>query len=73
MLILIVSKVFTFTKGYDFGILVSVTKIIRGGTGYGGKVTLSIEAGCCYPDYSLYFDKILEVQSIAYGFLARGY
>lgn len=67
------SKVFTFTPDYPHP--VNAKEILRGGTGYsypdGGRV-LPDEIEHIYPDYSIYYEKIPEVRSSAYGFLTRG-
>ncbi|GHU60214.1 radical SAM protein [Clostridia bacterium] len=63
--IVFVSKVFTFSKGYDFPIYTK--EIIKGGTGYDldNKLPEEVESIC--PDYSLY-----GIKNTAYGFLTRG-
>lgn len=63
------SKVFTFTKDYEYHI--DTDEIIKGGTGYypdGGK-QLPYEIEHSYPDYSLYLE---QTKDTAYGFLTRG-
>lgn len=71
--VLYMSKVFTFTSNYDFGLYApNVDKIIKGGTGYNSKEVLPDKIEHTYPDYSIYFDKISEVKNTAYGFLTRG-
>lgn len=71
--VLYMSKVFTFSRDYDFGMYEpKAKKIIRGGTGYNSKVVLPDEIEHIYPDYSIYFDKITEIKNTAYGFLTRG-
>lgn len=63
------SKVFTFTKDYQY--YVDTDEVIKGGTGYSyldGETELSHEIEHIYPDYSLY----PQHQKTAYGFLTRG-
>lgn len=63
------SKVFTFTPDFDFGLFAPDCEVIKGGTGYfypdGGK-PLPDEVEHTMPDYALY--GVNE----AYGFLTRG-
>lgn len=67
------SKVFTFKPDYEY--YIDADEVIRGGTGYsypdGGK-PLPDEIEHIYPDYSIYYDRIPETRSTAYGFLTRG-
>lgn len=67
------SKVFTFTPDYEY--CVDAGEIIRGGTGYSypdGGASLPDKIEHIYPDYSIYYDRIPEVRTTAYGFLSRG-
>ena len=67
------SKVFTFTPGYDAP--VNARKVIKGGTGYSypdGGTPLAQEVEHIYPDYSIYYERIPETRTTAYGFLTRG-
>lgn len=67
------SKVFTFTPDYEY--YVDVGEMIRGGTGYSypdGGAPLLDEVEHIYPDYSIYYDRIPEVQNTIFGFLSRG-
>ena len=59
------SKVFSFTKDYEWQI--QADEIIQGGTGYGLKNKLQDNIEEIYPDYSLY-----PQFKGAYGFLTRG-
>lgn len=63
--VIYMSKIFTFSKDYDLG-LISADTIIRGGTGYNYNKLIP-EAEYIHPDYSLY-PRFQE----AYGFLTRG-
>lgn len=77
------SKVFSFTPDYEY--YIDADEVIKGGSGYcislvDGKevfdkskdIKLPCEIENIYPDYSIYYDKILEVKHTAYGFLTRG-
>lgn len=77
------SKVFSFTKDYEY--FIDADKIEKGGSGYcitlaGEKekfdkkknIKLPHEIETIYPDYSIYYNKIPEVKETAYGFLTRG-
>lgn len=59
------SKVFTFSKDYKTSIMAD--EIVKGGTGYDLKTTLSTEIESMCPDYSLY-----GIEDTAYGYLTRG-
>ena len=62
------SKVFTFTPGYQY--CVNAKEVVRGGTGYyypNGGDPLPEEIEHIYPDYGLY-----GITNTAYGFLTRG-
>lgn len=76
--IVYMSKVFSFSKDYQYPI--NAKKIIKGGSGYcieliNGKevynkdkdINLPSEIEHIYPDYSLY-----DIKDTAYGFLTRG-
>jgi radical SAM superfamily enzyme YgiQ (UPF0313 family) len=78
--IVYISKVFSFSKDYDY--IINADKVIKGGTGYaislvngkevydrGKDISLPIEIETQYPDYSLY---PTLTQDTAYGFLTRG-
>lgn len=78
--IVYMSKVFSFTKDYEY--FVDADKIIKGGSGYcislvNGKeiydktkdIDLPPEIEHIYPDYSLYPE---QTKDTAYGFLTRG-
>ena len=78
--IVYVSKVFSFSKDYDY--IINADKVIKGGTGYaislvdgkevydrGKDISLPIEIETQYPDYSLY---PTLTQDTAFGFLTRG-
>lgn len=67
------SKVFTFTEDYQY--YVDADEVIRGGTGYNypdGGEPLVDNIEHIYPDYSIYYKVIQEVEDTAYGFLTRG-
>jgi len=64
--IIYMSKVFTFTKDHQQGIITS-SRIIKGGTGYDVSVHLPEEIETQQPDYTLY-----PQYTHAYGFLTRG-
>lgn len=77
------SKVFSFTPDYPY--YINSDEVVKGGSGYcislvDGKeefdkskhFDLPEEIEHIYPDYSIYYDKIPEVQDTAYGFLTRG-
>lgn len=70
--IIYIAKVFTFTPDYDFGLYQPRTTIIRCGTDYNSTVVLPYDIEHIYPDYSIYYDRIPEVKTTAYGFLTRG-
>lgn len=59
------SKVFTFTKDFDY--FPTGVEVIKGGTGYDLKSVLPEEIENCLPDYSIY-----PQFGFAYGFLSRG-
>lgn len=62
------SKVFTFTKDYEYD--VNAKEVIKGGTGYSypdGGETLPEEIEHSFPDYGLY-----GITDTAYGFMTRG-
>lgn len=61
------SKVFTFTKDWDYHLNADI--VIKGGTGYGlsNDHPLPYHIEHTYPDYSLY-----NITYTAYGFLTRG-
>lgn len=62
------SKVFTFTKDYQY--CIDTDEIIKSGTGYDypmGGEPLPYEVEHTYPDYGLY-----NITDTAYGFLTRG-
>ena len=78
--IVYLSKIFSFSKDYEYPIYSK--KVERGGTGYAIKTINGRETFCAddhtnlpeyiehiYPDYSLYPDK---TKNTAYGFLTRG-
>lgn len=62
------SRVFTDMYSKDYTGTVHADQVIRGGTGYGLKVSLPGEMEHIYPDYSLY----PQYRGTAYGFLSRG-
>lgn len=66
--LLYMSKIFTFTKDYEYFIN-NCNEVYRGGTGYDATKKLPVEIDSLQPDYSLYknFD-----QKTALGFLTRG-
>ena len=77
------SKVFSFTPDYPY--YVNAKEFQKGGSGYcirlkNGKevyekekdTILPTEIETIYPDYEIYYEKIPEVRSTAYGFLTRG-
>ena len=63
------SKVFDDTYSPDIDWYPNADKVIKGGTGYGLKNTLSSEIEHIYPDYGIYPDLTKDT---AYGFLTRG-
>lgn len=77
------AKVFSFTPDYEF--CVDADEVIRGGSGYcislvDGKeqydstkdIQLSEEIEHIYPDYSIYYGKVKDIENTAYGFCSRG-
>lgn len=79
------SKVFSEEYTPDYPYFVNAKEVIKGGSGYcislvDGKevfdkskdIELPYEVENMYPDYSIYYDKILKVRDTAYGFLTRG-
>ena len=77
------SKVFSFTPDYEY--YIKADEVIKGGSGYSidlirgcevynkeKDIDLDDEIEHIYPDYSIYYDKIPEVKTTAYGFLTRG-
>ena len=78
-----VSKVFSFTPDYPY--YINAKEIYKGGSGYcinllDGKevfdktkdVELPQEIENIYPDYSIYYNKVPDIENTAYGFLTRG-
>lgn len=65
---LYISKIFTFTKDYEY-FFTNCTEIERGGTGYDATKKIPVYIDSLQPDYTLYknFDK-----NTAMGFLTRG-
>lgn len=59
------SKVFDFTKEFDF--CINADEVVQGGTGYDLINKLPPEIENIYPDYDLY-----KIKDTAYGFLTRG-
>lgn len=79
------SKVFSDEYSPDYPYYVNAREVIKGGSGYcislvNGKeefdkskhFDLPYEIEHIYPDYSIYYNKIPEIQNTAYGFLTRG-
>lgn len=77
------SKVFSFTPDYQY--CIDADEIIKGGTGFcirlvNGKEVydkfkdkqLPREIEHIYPDYSIYYDRLPQVKSTAYGYMSRG-
>lgn len=77
------SKVFSFTP--DYGYFVDADEIVKGGSGYcislvDGKEQydkskdqgLPYEVEHIYPDYSIYYGKVKDIENTAYGFCSRG-
>ena len=77
------SKVFSFTPDYPY--YIDADEVVKGGSGYcislidgieefdkSKHFDLPEEIEHIYPDYSIYYDKMLEVKDTAYGFLTRG-
>lgn len=77
------SKVFSFTPDYEY--FVDADEVIKGGSGYcielvNGKevyhkerdIDLPYEIEHIYPDYSIYFGRIKDMEQTAYGFCSRG-
>lgn len=77
------SKVFSFTPDYEY--FVDADEVIKGGSGYcielvNGKEVyhkerdagLPYEVEHIYPDYSIYYGKIKDIEDTAYGFCSRG-
>ena len=79
------SKVFSDAYAPDYPYFVNAKEIIKGGSGYcisfvdgrekfhkSKHFELPAEIEHIYPDYAIYYDRIPEVRSSAYGFLTRG-
>lgn len=77
------SKVFSFTPDYEY--FVDADEIVKGGSGYcislvDGKEQydkskdkgLPYEVEHIYPDYSIYYGKVKDIENTAYGFCSRG-
>ena len=77
------SKVFSFTPDYEY--FVDADEVIKGGSGYcielvNGKevyhkerdTELPYEIEHIYPDYSIYYGKVKDIEDTAYGFCSRG-
>lgn len=77
------SKVFSFTPDYEY--FVDADEVIKGGSGYcielvNGKEVyhkerdkeLPYEVEHIYPDYSIYYGKVKDIEDTAYGFCSRG-
>ena len=77
------SKVFSFTPDYEY--FVDADEVIKGGSGYcielvNGKevyhkerdTELPYEIEHIYPDYSIYFGRIKDMEQTAFGFCSRG-
>ena len=77
------SKVFSFTPDYEYPI--NADKVIRGGSGYCIELKDGREHYCAdkdsplppevehiYPDYSIYFGRIKDMEQTAFGFCSRG-
>jgi len=77
------AKVFSFTPDYEY--FVDADEIVKGGSGYcislvNGKeqydkskdLQLPEEVEHIYPDYSIYYGKIKDIEQTAYGFMSRG-
>ena len=77
------SKVFSFTPDYEY--FVDANEVIKGGSGYcielvNGKevyhkerdTELPYEIEHIYPDYSIYYGKVKDIEDTAYGFCSRG-
>ena len=77
------SKVFSFTPDYEY--FVNADEVIKGGSGYcielvDGKEVyhkerdkpLPYEIEHIYPDYSIYYGKVKDIEDTAYGFCSRG-
>jgi hypothetical protein len=77
------SKVFSFTPDYEY--FVDADEVIKGGSGYcielvNGKevyhkerdAELPYEIEHIYPDYSIYYGKVKDIEDTAYGFCSRG-
>lgn len=77
------SKVFSFTPDYEY--FVDADEVIKGGSGYcielvNGKEVyhkerdkpLPYEIEHIYPDYSIYYGKVKDIEDTAYGFCSRG-
>ena len=78
-----VAKVFSFTPDYEY--YIDADEIIKGGSGYcisieNGKeqydkskdVKLPSEIEHIYPDYSIYYGLVKDIENTAYGFCSRG-
>ena len=77
------SKVFSFTPDYEY--FIDADEIVKGGSGYcislvDGKEQydkskdqgLPYEVEHIYPDYSIYYGKVKDIENTAYGFCSRG-
>lgn len=77
------SKVFSFTP--DYAHFVYANEVIKGGSGYcielvNGReiyhkerdVELPYEVEHIYPDYSIYYGRVKNIENTAYGFCSRG-
>lgn len=77
------SKVFSFTPDYEY--YVDADEVVKGGSGYcislvDGKEQydtskdkpLPYEIEHIYPDYSIYYGKVRDIEDTAYGFMSRG-
>ena len=78
-----VAKVFSFTPDYEY--FIDADEIIKGGSGYcislvDGKeqydkskdLQLPPEVEHIYPDYSIYYGRVKDIENTAYGFCSRG-
>lgn len=77
------AKVFSFTPDYEY--FIDADEIVKGGSGYcislvNGKeqydkekdLNLPPEIEHIYPDYSIYYGKVKDIENTAYGFCSRG-
>ena len=77
------AKVFSFTPDYEY--FIDADEVIKGGSGYcislvNGKeqydkekdLNLPPEIEHIYPDYSIYYGKVKDIENTAYGFCSRG-